>query len=233
MKRRSPRQADEVRESSEAQLTSAASRKDFFMESFGRIEDAGRNFDVAFWQRLGDAAIYDAAWELVEFYLQSRGMSAMDCNFKDLLNLFNEHEVRYLVVGAYAVMKHTEPRFTKDLDVWTEATPENARAVFEALREFGAPLSGITAEDFALEGLVYQMGQPPLRIDVLTSIDSVKFADAWPERVDSDFGGVPAPILSRRHLIANKRAVGRPQDLVDLGHLLDSAPPEDRPKIEA
>src|SRR4051794_29299973 len=104
----------------------------------------------------------------------------MNSDFKELLRLFNERDVRYLVVGGYAVMKYTEPRFTKDLDVWVEASVENARAVFAALREFGAPLSGIAPEDFAAEGCIYQMGRPPARVDVLTSIDGVRFADAWP-----------------------------------------------------
>src|SRR5439155_4083201 len=100
-------------------------------------------------------------------------------HYRELLQLLNEFEVRYLVVGGYAVMKYTEPRYTKDLDVWVEASPENARAVFAALRKFGAPLANITAVDFAKEGCIYQMGRPPARVDVLTSIEGVRFADAW------------------------------------------------------
>ncbi len=85
----------------------------------------------------------------------------MNSDFKDLLRVFNEHKVRYLVVGGYAVIKYTEPRYTKDLDVWIQATLKNARAVFAALREFGAPLTNITSADFAKEGSVYQIGRPP------------------------------------------------------------------------
>jgi hypothetical protein len=146
----------------------------------------------------------------------------MNSDFKDLLRIFNEHKVRYLVVGGYAVIKYTEPRYTKDLDVWVQATLKNARAVFAALREFGAPLTNITSADFAKEGSVYQIGRPPARVDVLTSIEGVRFADAWPNRMASNFDGVPAPVISRQDLLTNKRTVGRPQDLVDVSNLLEA-----------
>jgi hypothetical protein len=147
----------------------------------------------------------------------------MNSDFKDLLSIFNAHEVRYLVVGGYAVMKYTEPRFTKDLDVWIEASSENAAAVFAALREFGAPLANLSPEDFSNEGSVYQMGSPPVRVDVLTSVKGVRFADAWASREPADFGGISSHVISRQHLIVNKRALGRPQDLLDVGNLMDSS----------
>lgn len=146
----------------------------------------------------------------------------MNSDFKDLLRIFNEHKVRYLVVGGYAVIKYTEPRYTKDLDVWVDASVKNARAVFAALREFGAPLTNITTADFAKEGSIYQIGRPPARVDVLTSIEGVGFADAWPNRMASDFDGIPAPVISRQDLLTNKRTVGRPQDLVDVSNLLEA-----------
>jgi hypothetical protein len=146
----------------------------------------------------------------------------MNSDFRDLLRLFNAHRVRYLVVGGYAVMKYTEPRYTKDLDIWVEATPKNARAVFRALRKFGAPLANLTEADFAKEGFFYQIGRPPARVDILMSIQGVLFADAWSNRVAGDFDGVSGHVLSRKDLIANKRAVGRPQDLVDLDNLVES-----------
>jgi hypothetical protein len=146
----------------------------------------------------------------------------MNSDFKDLLRVFNEHKVRYLVVGGYAVIKYTEPRYTKDLDVWVEATPKNARAVFDALRAFGAPLTNIAAMDFAQDGRIYQMGRPPARVDVLTSIEGVRFDVAWPRREQSDFGGIPASVISREDLLVNKRAVGRLQDLVDVQGLLEA-----------
>jgi hypothetical protein len=149
----------------------------------------------------------------------------MHSDFRDLLRLFNAHKVRYLVIGGYAVMKYTEPRYTKDLDVWVEATPRNAKAVFKALRKFEAPLANLTEADFATEGFFYQMGRPPARVDILMSIRGVLFADAWSNRVVSDFDGVTGYVISRKDLIANKKAVGRPQDLVDLNSLVESEPP--------
>jgi hypothetical protein len=145
----------------------------------------------------------------------------MNSDFKDLLRIFNEHEVRYLVVGGYAVIKYTEPRYTKDLDLWVETSSENARAVFAALRKFGAPLTNITSADFAKDGSIYQIGRPPARVDVITAVEGVRFADAWPNRVASNFDGVPATVISRQDLITNKRALGRPQDLVDVANLLE------------
>jgi hypothetical protein len=146
----------------------------------------------------------------------------MNSDFKDLLRLFNANKVRYLVVGGYAVMKYTEPRYTKDLDIWIEATPKNARAVFKALRKFEAPLEDLTEADFAREGFFYQMGRPPARVDILMSIQGVRFADAWSNRVASDYDGVTGNVISRKDLIANKRTVGRPQDLIDVNSLVES-----------
>jgi hypothetical protein len=146
----------------------------------------------------------------------------MNSDFKDLLKLLGTCRVRYLVVGGHAVMKYTEPRYTKDLDIWIEASPKNSRAVFRALREFGAPLANLTEADFAREGFFYQMGRPPARIDILMSVAGLSFADAWRHRVRADFDGVPAYVISRDDLIANKRAAGRPQDLVDVSNLEES-----------
>jgi hypothetical protein len=153
----------------------------------------------------------------------------MNSDFKDLLRHFNALEVRYLVVGGYAVMKYTEPRFTKDLDLWIEASPKNARAVFKALREFGAPMANLTEADFANEGSCYQMGRPPTRVDILMSIEGVRFADAWRNRVKTDVDGVSVHVISRNHLITNKRALGRPQDLIDVENLVKSESVADKP----
>jgi hypothetical protein len=137
-------------------------------------------------------------------------------DFRDLLSAFNVAGVRFLIVGGYALAYHAHPRFTKDLDLLIEPTPENARRVHEALRSFGAPLSGVGPEDFASEGTVFQMGMAPNRIDVMTAIDGVSFAEAWDGRSESRYGDQPAPVLGRAELIKNKRASGRPQDLVDV-----------------
>ena len=102
--------------------------------------------------------------------------------FKDLLSALNGCGAKYLVVGGYAVMLYTEPRYTKDLDIWVEPSPDNALRVFRALAGFGAPLAGIHADDFAVPDLIYQLGVPPSRVDILTSISGVDFADAWGRR---------------------------------------------------
>ena len=112
----------------------------------------------------------------------------MNSNFEDLLRLFNANRVEYLIVGGYAVMFYSEPRYTKDLDVWIAATSENATRVYAALAAFGAPLAGLTADDFGHEGFFYQLGQPPLRIAILMSIAGVTFDEAWPHRVESLMG---------------------------------------------
>jgi hypothetical protein len=114
-----------------------------------------------------------------------------------------------MVVGGHAVMLYTEPRYTKDLDVWVEASRENSQRVFAALASFGAPLSGVTAEDFACEGSFYQLGRPPVRIDILMSIEGVRFEDAWPQRTEALFGDQTAFFIGRDDLIASKRALGR------------------------
>src|SRR5712692_6136897 len=125
-------------------------------------------------------------------------------------------------------MLYTEPRFTKDLDIWVEATQENGRRVYAALARFGAPLAGVTPADFSQPGLFYQMGRPPVRVDILTSVTGLEFEEAWPKRVEKDFGGVRAFFLSREDLIRIKTALGRPQDLLDVEQL-KKASTEPRP----
>ena len=144
----------------------------------------------------------------------------VNSDFSDLLRLFNAERVRYLVIGGYAVIQYAEPRFTADLDLWTSTDPCNAGAVYRALREFGAPLSGLTVDDFAEEGYFYQMGVPPTRVDVLMGIPGVEFEAAWERRVEVDFDGLAVPFISRDDLIAAKRASGRPQDMMDVQSLL-------------
>lgn len=143
-------------------------------------------------------------------------------NFRELLNLFNENGVKYLVTGGYAVMLYAEPRYTKDLDVWVEASSVNAEKVHKALVQFGAPLKDVTPQDFATEGLFYQMGRPPIRIDILTAIDGVSFDQAWPNRHMANFAGIPVPFIGLNELIRNKKSTGRLQDLADAERLEES-----------
>jgi len=137
----------------------------------------------------------------------------------DLLRAFADQRVEYLVVGAHALAAHGHVRATKDLDVWIRPTPDNAERAFRALAVFGAPLSELTAVDLATPGTVFQIGVAPVRIDILTHIAGVGFEEAWSARVSASFGPVASQVLSREHLIRNKRASGRLQDLADLERL--------------
>ncbi|HNQ90838.1 MAG TPA: hypothetical protein PKM73_19665 [Verrucomicrobiota bacterium] len=127
-----------------------------------------------------------------------------------------KHEVRYLVVGGYAVMLYSEPRWTMDLDLWIALDPPNARAIFGALKEFGAPLAGLKEQDFAAPGYFYQMGNPPLRVDVMMGIPGGDFEAAWARRHTISLGGCRIHFIGRDDLIAAKRASGREQDLRDV-----------------
>lgn len=140
-------------------------------------------------------------------------------DFKELLSVLNTHHVKYLVVGAYAVSIHAQPRATKDLDVLVKADAENAKAVFSALAEFGAPLEGLTAADFADPGPFFRMGRAPVGVDILTEIPGVDFNAAWERRVEGMIdpaSGLKANFISADDLIAAKLAAGRPQDLADV-----------------
>jgi hypothetical protein len=137
-------------------------------------------------------------------------------DFVDLLRALSATEARFLVVGAYAVSLHARPRATGDIDVWIDATPDNASRVFRALGAFGAPLADLSESDLATPGIVFQIGVPPRRIDILTSLTGVTFAEAWPDRVLVDIEGIACPFIGRDALLRNKRALGRPRDLADL-----------------
>jgi hypothetical protein len=145
-------------------------------------------------------------------------------DFKELLKIFRSGNVRYLVVGGYAVMRYTEPRYTKDLDLWIATDAENAERVYAALKAFGAPLAGLTPKDFSVEGYFYQMGRPPFRLDIMMSIPGVTFESAWERREEVLIDGVPIPFISRADLIRAKKASGRPQDRIDIDRLEKAAP---------
>ena len=140
----------------------------------------------------------------------------MNQDFLDLLRAFAAHSVRFLVVGAYALAVHGRPRATGDLDVWVDATPDNAVRILAALGEFGAPLSDVTVDDFSRPGIVFKMGLPPARIDLLTEVSGVAFTEAWATRLPSSFGPLQVDYIGRGEFIRNKRAAGRAKDLGDL-----------------
>ncbi len=140
----------------------------------------------------------------------------MSKDHREILQAFNAHGVKYLVVGGFAFGAHSEPRTTKDIDLWIRTDAENARAVFKALAEFGAPIAGMSPADF-MDGTVFQFGQAPNRVDILQKIDGISFDDAWPNRVEGNIESeIPSQVISREDLIRNKLASGREQDLLDV-----------------
>lgn len=140
-------------------------------------------------------------------------------DFREFVASLNASGVRYLVVGGYAVALHGHPRYTKDIDVWLEATPENAARVLVALDAFGFASLGIAQADFLIPDQIIQLGYPPNRIDLLTSLSGVDFADCYPARVQVDIDGVPVAFIDLENLKKNKRAAARTQDIADLENL--------------
>lgn len=143
----------------------------------------------------------------------------MNQDFRDLLRAFNEENVKYLIVGGYALIKYTEPRYTKDLDIWVSPEPENAERVFRALTGYGAPISDMSPADFSRAGYFFTIGLPPNRIDILFDLSGLQFESAWRRRVGATIGDIETNFISRTDLIINKEAVGRKQDLADVEKL--------------
>lgn len=152
---------------------------------------------------------------------------ATNPDFRDLLSALCAEGADFIVVGAHAVMFHTAPRFTKDLDIWVRPSAENAVRVRRALVAFGAPVDNLSVDDLSVKGTIFQIGVPPNRIDVLTSIDALEFEAAYARSVASRYGDVAIRLLDIDDLITNKRAVGRKQDEIDVENL-ERARPRDR-----
>jgi hypothetical protein len=140
-------------------------------------------------------------------------------DFKEFIASLNANKVRYLVVGGYAVAFHGHPRYTKDLDVWIDRTPQNAARMLKALEQFGFGSLGLTKEDFLAPDRIIQMGLPPNRIDVLTDLEGVAFKHCYPRRVQVKIDKVRVNFIDLTNLKKNKKAVGRKQDLADLENL--------------
>jgi hypothetical protein len=151
--------------------------------------------------------------------MPSKEKRLVNQDFKDLFRVFNEYKVRYLVVGAYAVIYYAEPRYTKDLDIWVEPSLENARLVWKALTAFGAPLEEVTLEDLCNPELVYQIGMAPNRIDIMMNIPGVEFSSAYERKVESTYGEESIKIIAIDDLIKAKRTVDREQDRLDVKSL--------------
>jgi hypothetical protein len=140
-------------------------------------------------------------------------------DFREFFESLNRNEVRYLIVGGYAVGYHGHPRYTKDIDVWIESTSENAARLIQALADFGFSSVGLKAEDFIRPGYTIQLGVPPNRIDLLTSVLALDFETCFASKVEADLAGLTVRLIALDHLKQNKRAVGRFQDLADLEQL--------------
>jgi hypothetical protein len=147
----------------------------------------------------------------------------MHHDFKELLSAVNAGQVRYLIVGGYAVSFHAQPRATKDLDILIGADAENSKAVYAALAKFGAPIEGLSAQDFAEPENFFQMGTPPVMVDIMPKITGIEFEEAWSRRVDVQIDDdLSVPFISRQDLLIAKLAAGRAQDLIDVDALRES-----------
>lgn len=181
---------------------------------------ADRTFDVDFWQSEGDETIFDAAWEMVQLADQAKGSPVADKPpFRELLRLLKKHRTRYLIVGDYGVMKHTEPIYTDQMDIWIEPTPKNAKRAHRALVEFGASMPELTVDELAQPHKVFRFGVVPARVDVATTIDAVAFPEAWKNRAESALDGIPVFVISLQDLIRNKAASNLDTDRLHLKRL--------------
>ena len=140
-------------------------------------------------------------------------------DFKEFISLLNENNVEYLVVGGYAVSYYGYPRYTGDMDIWINKTNENATKMVSVIRDFGFETPQLTIDNFNREHLVTRLGNPPLRIDVLTTIDGISFEDSFKIRMIAEVEGLKVNLINYNELLKNKRASGRSKDLNDLENL--------------
>ncbi|MDH4270739.1 MAG: hypothetical protein OEW18_02050 [Candidatus Aminicenantes bacterium] len=140
-------------------------------------------------------------------------------DFKEFIGSLNNNNVRYLIIGSFALSYYAEPRYTKDIDILVDATPSNADRLMNAIHEFGFTDIGLSSRDFLEPEQVIQLGIAPLRIDLLTSLKGIPFADAWERRTAGLYGDIAAFYISKQDLIDHKRLVGRKQDLADIDKL--------------
>ncbi len=142
-------------------------------------------------------------------------------DYEDLFKILNAFKIKYLVVGAYAVMYYTEPRYTKDIDIWIIPNINDANKVFKALAAYGAPLKSLSPEDFKDKKMILQIGVAPVRVDIMVNVPGISFKEAWKNRKKIRYGKTPINILSASDLIKSKKEAGRAQDKIDLQRLLE------------
>ncbi|MDO8494080.1 MAG: nucleotidyltransferase [Deltaproteobacteria bacterium] len=140
-------------------------------------------------------------------------------DYEELFLKLNEHKIKYLVVGAHAVMYYTEPRYTKDIDVWIVSDFNDVHSIHQALKDFGAPMQNFKPDDFNNKNLIFQIGVAPVRIDILTNIPGPSFKEAWRNKVKTKYGKADIYLLSMKDLIKAKEASGRDQDKIDVKNL--------------
>ena len=143
----------------------------------------------------------------------------MNSDFRDLLQALNDAGAEYLVVGGYAVIEHTEPRYTKDIDVWINGTRDNAARVLEALKRYGAPTADLSIDFLTSDDAFFQIGVEPVRIDIIVDLLAMDFSECWDRRLVVESDGITVNFIGIRDLISNKEASGRPMDLVDVERL--------------
>jgi hypothetical protein len=153
-------------------------------------------------------------------------LEGLNEDFRDLLILLADGGVEFLVVGAYALAFHGAPRASGDIDLFVRPSPENAARTHAALARFGAPLEsgGVTPSDFARPGIVYQIGLPPRRVDIMTAISGLTFDEVWASRVTAEIAGRPVSFIGRAALLRNKEATGRLKDAADVARLRQTPP---------
>jgi hypothetical protein len=137
-------------------------------------------------------------------------------DFIDILSAFTEESVEYLLVGSYAMAFHGFSRATGDIDLWIRPSEENATRVWRALEKFGAPVFDLNRDDLRTEGMVFQIGIAPNRVDILTKIEAINFDEAWNHRKATEIHGLIVPVIGKSHLITNKKATDRPKDQLDV-----------------
>lgn len=143
----------------------------------------------------------------------------LNSDFREFIRLLNENDVKYLIVGGYAVALHGYPRYTKDIDIWLLVSHENAARIMMALRQFGFGSVGLAEEDFLKPDEFVQLGYPPNRIDLVMACDGLEFADVFSSRIEVEIDGIYMNFIDLENLKKNKMAAGRPQDLADLDNL--------------
>lgn len=149
------------------------------------------------------------------------GQMKLNPDWREFIELLNANKVEYLVVGGYAVAFHGHPRYTKDIDIWIWIDPANAKRIIQVLQQFGFASLGLAEQDFLTEDLIIQLGIPPNRIDLLTTIPGVEFRECYATRIPQIIDGVQVDFIDAEHLIKNKIASGRAQDIADVENLSD------------